>query len=46
MRKQFYFSAMIGVLLSAFLLSVNAVDISNEDDLWMYQNRKYREATQ
>ncbi|MDE0400286.1 MAG: hypothetical protein OXL96_21025, partial [Candidatus Poribacteria bacterium] len=46
MRKQFYFSAMIFVLLFAFLLSVEATDISNETQLWQSQNREYRAATQ
>ncbi|MDE0016628.1 MAG: hypothetical protein OXU51_10600 [Candidatus Poribacteria bacterium] len=46
MKKQFYFSVMICVLLSAFLLSVEATDISNETQLWQYQNRKYNLATQ
>jgi len=45
-KKQFYFSVMICVLLSAFLLSVEATDISNETQLWQYQNRKYNLATQ
>ena len=34
------------MLLSTFLLSVDATEISNEDNLWKYQNQKYREATQ
>ncbi len=46
MRKQFYFSVLFCVLLSTFLLSVDATEISNEDDLWKYQNRKYKLATQ
>ena len=46
MRKQFYFPVLFCLLLSTFLLSVDATEISNEDNLWKYQNQKYREATQ